>query len=231
MVRTHGGKTTEEMPTICRSKEERMRLGALKAMIMGCLISSSALGGQVSGIEYYYQLTGNWCWAATSQIVRKANQNIFRWQCKMASALTANSTDALYCCNGNADGLNASRSAAQCNVGFYVSKALFWNTVHDEMIGTAATDARVRQEIDLGWPLVTRIGWDSGGGHFLVLYGYSGSNYSIFDPIAGAKTLSRDALIRYQNRGNWDQTDTTFKENRHGNFDAGEKLEKLAAGF
>jgi hypothetical protein len=66
----------------------------------------------------------------------------------------------------------------------------------------------VRDEIDAGRPVGTRIGWSGGGGHFMAIYGYSlveGVEYfDIDDPIYGKSHLTvADFSSNYQGSGSW----------------------------
>ena len=60
------------------------------------------------------------------------------------------------------------------------------------IIGQAGFE-QVRDEIDARRPVGARIGWSGGGGHFMVIYGYSfvgGTQYfDIDDPIYGARAI------------------------------------------
>jgi hypothetical protein len=69
----------------------------------------------------------------------------------------------------------------------------------------------VCDEINAGRPVGARVGWSGGGGHFMVIYGYSvvgGTNYfDIDDPIYGKSHLTVAAFSQnYQASGVWTHT-------------------------
>jgi len=71
--------------------------------------------------------------------------------------------------------------------------------------------ARCLDEIDAGRPVGARIGWNNGGGHFMVIYGYSlvvGTEwFDIDDPIYGKRHLTvADFSSNYQGSGSWTHT-------------------------
>src|SRR5262249_17208683 len=127
------------------------------------------------------QTQTNWCWAATSTSV---NQYYFpsTWtQCRVANAelgLTG-------CCNAPVP--------SACNVPWYLDRALTRTGNYVSFEGPV-TFERVKTEIDAGRPVGVRVGWSGGGGHFLVIEGYSriGTNtfFDLDDPIYGESTLS-----------------------------------------
>jgi hypothetical protein len=110
---------------------------------------------------------------------------------------------------GRGDCCNAPVPSA-CNVPWYLDRALT-RTNNFVSITGAATFQQVRDEIDAGRPVGARIGWSGGGGHFMVIYGYSrvlGTTYfDIDDPIYGKShpTVS-DFSSNYQGSGTWTHT-------------------------
>jgi hypothetical protein len=120
-------------------------------------------------------------------------------QCKVACA-ELNRTD---CCTPPV--------SAQCNVPWYLDRALT-RTKNFDRIDSPATFAQIRAEIDAGRPVGARIGWSGGGGHFLVIYGYSRLLFSedyldVDDPIYGKSHLSfNDFSTNYQGSGTWTHT-------------------------
>lgn len=159
--------------------------------ILGRLISSKQLAFNMEA-----QTQSNWCWAATSTSVSHFYWALSTWtQCLVANAELGLSN----CCNSSVP--------APCNVPWYLDRALTRTRNFVSVTGPASFQ-QVRDEIDAGRPVGARIGWSGGGGHFMVIYGYSvvaGTNYfDIDDPIYGKSHLSvADFSSHYQGSGTW----------------------------
>jgi hypothetical protein len=143
------------------------------------------------------QLASNWCWAATSNSVSHFYWSLSTWtQCKIVNAELGR-TDA---CN--------TPTPAGANIPWYLDKALDRTHNFVSIHAAPATFAQIRAEIDAGRPMGARIGWNGGGGHFMVIYGYStwlGQEYvDIDDPIYGKSHLTlEDFSTNYQGSGSW----------------------------
>lgn len=143
------------------------------------------------------QTQSNWCWAATSRSVARFYYFLPAWtQCKIAGAELG-----LTCCTGP--------MPAGCNVAWYLDRALTRTKNFVSFTGKIPF-SQVKTEIDAGRPVGTRIGWSGGGGHFMVIYGYSeslvlGTRYLyIDDPIYGKSFLTYDTFATaYQGSGSW----------------------------
>lgn len=145
------------------------------------------------------QTQSNWCWAATANSV---SHYFWRWstwsQCKIANAELGH-TD---CCH--------SPVPSDCNVPWYLDRALT-RTRNFVSIQGAADFEQVRAQIDAGKPVGARIGWSGGGGHFMVIYGYStiggGEYFDIDDPIYGKSHIPVSEFSNsYQGSGSWTHT-------------------------
>ncbi|GBL44754.1 hypothetical protein SFMTTN_0555 [Sulfuriferula multivorans] len=147
------------------------------------------------------QTQTNWCWAANATSV----SHFYWWfrnswtQCRVANAELAHND----CCNSSVP--------AACNVPWYLDCALTRTNNFVSMSATQAGFAQVRAEIDAGRPVGARIGWSGGGGHFVMIYGYSlviGLEYfDIDDPIYGKSHLTvADFSSNYQGSGSWTHT-------------------------
>jgi hypothetical protein len=145
------------------------------------------------------QTQSNWCWAATSTSVSHFYWFFSHWtQCKVANAELGH-TD---CCH--------SPVPSDCNVPWYLDRALTRTNNFVSIAGPAGFQ-QVKDEIDAGRPVGARIGWSGGGGHFMVIYGYSivfGVEYfDIDDPIYGKSHLTvTDFSNNYQGSGSWTHT-------------------------
>lgn len=142
------------------------------------------------------QTQSNWCWAATATSVSHFYWLLSTWtQCRVATGeLPPNN-----CC--------ASPVPSACNVPWYLDRALR-RTNNFVSITAPVSFQAVRDEIDAGRPVGARIGWSGGGGHFMVIYGYStvgGTDYfDIDDPIYGKSHLTVATFSNsYQGSGTW----------------------------
>jgi len=146
-----------------------------------------------------HQTQSNWCWAATSTSVSHFYWFLSTWtQCKVANAELGHSD----CCS--------SPVPSPCNVPWYLDRALT-RTNNFVSITGPATFTQIRTEIDAGRPVGARIGWSGGGGHFMVIYGYTlllGVEYlDIDDPIYGKSHITLDEFSHnYQGSGSWTHT-------------------------
>jgi hypothetical protein len=107
----------------------------------------------------------NWCWAATGNSIaafygKNYSQNAF---CNMAFGNAQNAT----CPNNQATLANDQRAFRTIGIsqGSYVSSTLTFNTLV--------------AEINANRPVMTRIEWQSGGGHMMDIIGYDSSDSSI----------------------------------------------------
>ncbi len=162
--------------------------------VLGTLFSSKQLAFNMEA-----QTQSNWCWAATATSVSHFYWFLSNWaQCLVANAeLGLNN-----CCN--------SPVPVACNVPWYLDRALS-RTNNFVSITGQITFQQVRDEIDAGRPVGARVGWSGGGGHFMVIYGYStigGTDYfDIDDPIYGKSHLAvTDFADNYQGSGTWTHT-------------------------
>ena len=164
--------------------------------ILGRLIISRTLA-----FDMQAQTQSNWCWAATATSVSLFYWFLSAWtQCKVASAELGR-TD---CCN--------SVVPDACNATWYLSKALQRTQNLVSNTGVVSFE-EVTAEIDAGRPVGARVGWSGGGGHFMVIYGYSivglTRYFDIDDPIYGKSHITVSTFSsNYQGSGSW--TDTYF---------------------
>ena len=193
------------------------KLMAAFAMFLG--VTSSAYGESIS-MSKYYQKQKNWCWAAVSQTVRKNNKNFFRLQCKMASAMHAPNRSRTYCCGNNNrweneryNNLTNATRRQTCDQANNTGRALRWNKVYQSQISGPANSSDIARQLRANDPVVVSVGWDSGGGHAMIIFGINQSNlagasYNLWNPGRGrgAETILRVNLLRYQGRSNWRTT-------------------------
>lgn len=170
------------------------------SLLQEVTISGKLFSSRQLAFNMQMQTQSNWCWAATSTSVSHFYWFWSTWtQCRVANGELGHSD----CCN--------SPVPSACNVPWYLDKALTRTHNFVSIIGQQASFQQVREEIDAGRPVGARIGWSGGGGHFMVIYGYSrflGMEYfDIDDPIYGKSHLAvSDFANNYQGSGTWTHT-------------------------
>jgi len=144
------------------------------------------------------QVQSNWCWSAVGTSVAQFFHSGTTWnsQCQLAAAELGAT-----CCP---DGTNP----GTCNVPWYLDRTLTRTGNYNTYGSGAATVAQIQTEINGGRPLGVRIGWLGGGGHFLVVTGFSNSGavdyVTVQDPIYATSTLTYSAFCSsYQSTGSW----------------------------
>ncbi len=144
------------------------------------------------------QTQSQWCWAATSTSTSHFYNAGSTWtQCTVANATLGETT----CCS--------SPSSSACNKPWFLDQALTTTHNFDHFVGGQITMAQVKAEIDAGRPVGARIGWSGGGGHFMVISGYStlSNTLTIRDPIYGTSTIAFSTFqSSYQGSGKWTHT-------------------------
>jgi Papain-like cysteine protease AvrRpt2 len=153
------------------------------------------------GFAMQHQLQTSWCWSAVSTSVSHFYNPASAWtQCSLANAELGQTT----CC---ADG-----STAACSRDWYLDRALSRVGNLQSWASGAVALSDVEHEVNAGRPLGVRIGWDGGGGHFVVLAGYddpgTGPGFvSVDDPWYGPSRMSYSAFRNtYQGTGAWTHT-------------------------
>lgn len=135
-------------------------------------LSSLAIAGsgyKYLGVDEEIQQHSNWCWAASSVDILKfygskpAQCNVVNWAYGRTDACTsapfnwnsyANTPNGMYGSNGSIQAIL--RNWGVNSNGYNYASS--WNSVVSD--------------VNAGRPFVMRFGWYSGGGHFIVGYGY-----------------------------------------------------------
>lgn len=109
-----------------------------------------------------------WCWAAvTVSIARFYDGGSTLTQCQLVNEEFGAEAHGFNCC--------ASGGSADCNQPWYLNQALERAGLiePDGMKAGTTSFEDFGREVDARRPLACRIGWDKGGGHFIVLTAYS----------------------------------------------------------
>ncbi|MFC6704991.1 papain-like cysteine protease family protein [Flexivirga alba] len=154
--------------------------------------------------NYYLYIYGqaqeqsNWCWAATGNSVAAYfgydySQNQF---CDMAFGQSTDTT----CPNTQANLGNDQQafSTIGINPGSYISGTVSYSTVVNQISNNE--------------PIMTRIGWTSGGGHMMVLTGYDTSNNQVqyYDPWPSDSRFNVSTYNWYRSNSQFTWTHTLY---------------------
>ena len=99
-----------------------------------------------------------------------------------------------------------------CNKDWYLDRALTRTGNLQSWVGNPVALSDVEHELNAGRPVGVRIGWAGGGGHFVVLDGYSdpgtGPGFlNVQDPIFGKSRMPYSAFRNtYHGDGAWTHT-------------------------
>jgi hypothetical protein len=181
------------LPDLLKTTKQKLDpMGALSAVGGAAPASSATLS-----FSEQTQEQDQWCWAAVTVSVSHFYDPASGWiQCSLVNAEFGRGD----CCwNGN---------ASPCNQPWSLDSPLSRTANLNRMEGNATLFQDLIIEIDRGRLLGCRIGWTSGGGHFVVIQGYSdganGSWVSVADPFYGPSTYTYDSFCTsYRNSGQW----------------------------
>lgn len=145
------------------------------------------------------QLQTQWCWAACSASVSHFYDPGSSWtQCTVVNAELGQTG----CCR---DG-----SSGQCNRPWYLDLALARTGSLATWTDGTAPLPTIRSQIDAARPVGARIGWASGGGHFVMISGFLDDATGLLevrDPIFGTSEISIASFASsYQGSGSWTHT-------------------------
>lgn len=149
-----------------------------------------------------HQMQDNWCWAANG-----ASVGDFYWgvgsytQCGVANICQNKTT----CCN----------YPGGCNQYGYLDQALQAAKSYDSMIGGSISFTMIQQRIGSRQPVGTRVAWNGGGAHFMMITGYdtNGTKITLQDPWYGTSTIAFSSYASsYHGGGDWTHTYFTMKQ-------------------
>lgn len=146
----------------------------------------------------------NWCWAASSQAVLSYTQNA-PGMCNIADwARQQNGWGNDNCCTNGTGAICNQPNAMWGPAGSLQSILQNWGAESDNF-SRSLNLSEVQEAIDDDGPIVVRWGWTAGGGHFVVLHGYTGSNMTVMDPWSGPTTMTHSNLTSTSTRA-WTHT-------------------------
>jgi hypothetical protein len=133
-----------------------------------------------------FQEQTQWCWAGTSQSILQYYRNTVS-QCEIADwARQANSWGSDNCCSNPGGSICNQLNSMSGTNGDLVHILYHWVVSSSSHVGHLYWNI-LKQEINAFRPFIMRFGWTSGGGHFLVGYGYDpgGVYMDYMDPWPG----------------------------------------------
>ena len=141
-----------------------------------------------------HQQQNEWCWAAVTASLSLYYDASSPW----TQGSIVNDQFGQTTCTFNG-------SAPACNRPWYLDVALTRTGNLAQTQPNYVSIDLLRGEVDGGRPIAVRVGWATGGGHFLTLLGYSDENWvEIQDPWFGQSTLDYDHFrTAYQGSGTW----------------------------
>jgi hypothetical protein len=154
----------------------------------------------------------NWCWAGSGQAVLYYNGQ-YPAQCEIANYAWSTTR----CCSGSTNFYDKVKGCNKAN-WLYGTDGSIEGILGNWGVGSEGTEDVLTwsagvQELDNGYPFVMRFGWSTGGGHFLVTYGYisSGSYLKYMDPWPGeGYTTSLYTWVVSASDHDWTHTLTTY---------------------
>lgn len=182
-------------------------------VLFGLIGSASYLGGDVTlAVPECIQEYSNWCWAGTSQAVLDFYGQ-YPEQCEIANVAWNTSK----CCTGSTNFYDRVKGCNKANF-LYGSNGSIDVILSNWGVDSVGTDDPMTwtesvSELDNDYPFIMRWGWSSGGGHFLVGYGYitTGSYLKYMDPWPGeGYTTSLFTYVVSAPDHDWTHTLTTY---------------------
>lgn len=160
-----------------------IRAAFMSATLCATFMASSVFAQVNLSVPLRTQEHSQWCWAGASQMVLQFKGKSVT-QCAEANyALGIN-----YAC-GNTT-FNWNSQANQPNSTSAVTRILNWGGVSASTTGVIS-QSYSNQYLNASRPYIILWQWTSGGGHFVVVKGYSGNYLYINDPWPGNGSYTR----------------------------------------
>lgn len=163
----------------------KLFVSPLLAMALG--LNSTLASVDVPNMTFISQEQGNWCWAASDQMILKHyntisfNRNPYTVtnqtdQCSIANwAVPSNCGVPGDCCSANYSNCNQQCPDQITNFFSHIvdvpNNAISWQTITGLINGQS--------------PFIIQWGWPTGGSHIMVGVGYSSNTVRVFDPMQG----------------------------------------------
>jgi len=146
--------------------------------------------------DLWHQEMDNWCWAAVSSAIGNFYAGSVGFhQCDVAAIALGRP-----CCP----------SPSLCDEPYFLEDGL-GAVGHPATVTKTIPNYEIQADIDAGRPVAARIQWAAGGGHFVVIEGYSttvgGQLLYVEDPWSGGHdVMDSEFRTSYQGAGSWSHT-------------------------
>jgi hypothetical protein len=143
---------------------------------------STNIKAQILLVPEIEQEENQWCWAGVSKCILDY-YGFVQQQCIIAEYARSQNIPQF----GNTDCCTSPVSCNNWNWSWGANGSiedilLNFGGITTTNLGFSLTQTQWQAEINNNTPFVVRIGWNNGGGHFVVGYGISGSDYYTMDP-------------------------------------------------
>lgn len=152
------------------------------------LVFSIFTNAQVLNVPQTIQEQNQWCWAGVSKCILDYYGYTSYQQCDIAeyarTVITWNNFGSVNCCVDPNQGCNYWNYNYGYN-GSIQDILVHFGSISNNGVSYALDTNEIATESALNHPYVIRWGWYSGGGHFVVGHGISGSNVYYMNPWPG----------------------------------------------
>jgi hypothetical protein len=152
------------------------------------LLFSGIGNSQILNVPQIIQEQNQWCWAGVSKCVLDYYGYNSYQQCDIAdyarTVITWNNFGSVNCCVDPNQGCNY-WNYNYGSPGSIQDILIHFGNIQNYGISSSLTTAEITTESTGNRPYIIRWGWYSGGGHFIVGHGISGSNVNYMNPWPG----------------------------------------------
>ena len=186
------------------------------ALLAALLFSTTDVTAQTgSSVPAYQQEQSNWCWAACGSMLYWAYKPGTISQCNFVATSRNKENSDLFDCNNLSSStanpctspgtFNSPQSLYTC--GGSIENVLDYYGISSTGYGNAFSTTDLTNATHVKKHMVARWGWNSGGGHFVVIYRYSGGNVSYNNPAYGSSyTWTYNTFKTANNQATWTHT-------------------------
>ena len=158
-------------------------------------VAAAAPVGATLNVPLVAQTQNQWCWAACTAMIARFLGMAEPNQCELANFLFGRTN----CC--------ASPGRAQCNRPAQTAEVVrVYNHLGINLVGpdNPLSPDTVKMELDVGRPFEVGLLWNGGGGHVVVVYGYTGQGLVLVrDPWFGNLSITYNRLLMAYGMGRW----------------------------
>lgn len=211
------------------------------AVLLGAMLfTANEIAAQTgSSVPAYQQEQSNWCWAACGSMIYWAYKPGTISQCNFVATSRNKENSDLFDCNNLSSStanpctspgtFNSPQSLYTC--GGSIENVLDYYGISSTGYSNAFSATDLTNATHVKKHMIARWGWNSGGGHFVVIYRYSGGNVSFNNPAYGSSyTWTYTKFKTANNQATWTHTLRMDNSAAYGSVYASKKIPVLAAG-